>query len=238
MNIFPAIDIYQGKAVRLLHGDYSQMTIYSDDPVAVAKSFKEAGAKFLHLVDLEGAKSGTAPNFDLISRIVKETGLFTQVGGGIRNEDVICNYLNAGISRVILGTIAVTDRDFTSNIVRKYKEKIAIGVDIKDGNVATHGWTEVSTEGAFSFCRELENIGVKTVICTDISKDGAMCGTNRELYKQMSEQFSFDIIASGGVTDMDDVRSLNSMNLYGAILGKAIYTGAINLAEAVSEAQV
>ncbi len=236
MNIFPAIDIFEGKAVRLLHGDYNKMTVFNNDPIAVAKSFKEAGAKFLHLVDLEGAKSGTAPNSELIANIIRETGMFTQVGGGIRSEDTIKKYFDVGVSRVILGTIAVTNRDFTFNIVENYKEKIAIGVDIKNGNVATHGWTEVSNEGAFSFCEELEKIGVKTVICTDISKDGAMAGTNRELYKDMSKKFKFDIIASGGVTDLDDIRVLKSMDLYGAILGKAIYTGALSVSEVIREA--
>lgn len=237
MNIYPAIDLYDGKAVRLLRGDYAQMTVYSDSPVEVAKGFAAAGAKFLHLVDLEGAKTGETPNLELISKIVAETGLFTEVGGGIRSREVIEKYLNAGVSRVILGTVAVTNPAFVREMVAEFGDKIAVGVDIKDGFVATHGWTEVSDSDCFGFCRELANVGVKTIICTDISKDGAMSGTNLPLYQELKQQFSMDIIASGGVTDMGDVRALSAMDVYGAILGKAIYIGGIDLKEAVSEVQ-
>ena len=235
MNLFPAIDLYAGKAVRLYKGDYSQMTVYSDDPVSVAKSFRDAGAEYLHVVDLEGAKTGGTPNLELIGRIVRESGLKTQVGGGVRSEAVIRNYLDAGVLRVILGTVAVTDPDFTRDMVAKYGAGIAVGVDIKDGFVATHGWTTLSDSDCFGFCRELAKIGVRTIICTDVSKDGAMKGTNLPLYRQLREQFDMDIVASGGVSTMDDVRALRDMDVYGAILGKALYTGGIDLAAAIEE---
>ncbi len=236
MNIFPAIDLYDGKAVRLFKGDYAQMTVYSDDPVAVACSFREAGAEYLHVVDLEGAKTGGTPNLELIGRIVRESGLKTQVGGGVRSESVIQSYLDAGVLRVILGTAAVTDPSFTRSMVEKYAAGIAVGVDLRDGFVATHGWTSVSDSDGFGFCRELAGIGVQTIICTDISRDGAMKGTNLPLYKALQEQFSMDIIASGGVSSMDDITALGQMKLYGAILGKALYTGSIDLAAALREA--
>ncbi|MGE4353162.1 MAG: 1-(5-phosphoribosyl)-5-[(5-phosphoribosylamino)methylideneamino]imidazole-4-carboxamide isomerase [Oscillospiraceae bacterium] len=237
MNIFPAIDLYEGQAVRLYKGDYAQKTVYSSDPAAVAKSFRDKGAKYLHVVDLEGARTGGTPNLALIRQIVSESGLNTQVGGGVRSEAVIKAYLDAGVMRVILGTVAVTDPDFTRDMVRKYGDKIAVGVDIKDGFVATHGWTEVSSNDCFGFCRELSGAGVKTIICTDISRDGTMSGTNLPLYRDLRERFSMDIIASGGMTDMRDVLALRDMDVYGAILGKAIYTGGIDLAEAIKEAQ-
>lgn len=233
MNLFPAIDLYNGQAVRLYKGDYAQMTVYSDDPVSVAKSFREAGAEYLHLVDLEGAKTGGTPNLDLIRRIITESGLKVQVGGGIRSEEVISAYLQAGAIRVILGTAAVTDPVFTSNMVKKYKDAIAVGVDIKDGFVATHGWTELSGSDCFGFCRDLADMGVSTIICTDVSKDGAMKGTNLPLYRDLKENFSMNIIASGGVSSLEDVRALRDMDVYGAILGKALYTGGIDLKDAI-----
>lgn len=233
MNLFPAIDLYEGKAVRLYRGNYNEMTVYSSDPVSVAKSFRAAGAEYLHVVDLEGAKTGGTPNLELIRRIVAESGLKTEVGGGVRSNEVIRAYLDAGVMCTILGTAAVTDPEFTRDMVAKYGAAIAVGVDIKDGFVATHGWTEVSDADCFGFCRNLANIGVKTIICTDISKDGAMSGTNLPLYRDLREQFSMDIIASGGVTTLDDVKALADMDVYGAILGKALYTGGIDLAEAI-----
>ena len=233
MNLFPAIDLYEGKAVRLYKGNYNEMTVYSDDPVKVAKYFRDCGAEYLHVVDLEGAKTGGTPNLELIRKIVAESSLKTEVGGGVRSEAVIKAYLYAGVMRVILGTVAVTDPEFTKEMVAKYGAGIAVGVDIKDGFVATHGWTEVSDADCFGFCRNLAEIGVKTIICTDISKDGAMSGTNLPLYRDLREQFDMDIVASGGVTTLDDVRALKEMDVYGAILGKAIYTGGIDLREAV-----
>lgn len=234
MVLFPAIDLYQGKAVRLLRGDYEKMTVYSNDPPEIAKKFKEAGATHLHLVDLEGAKSGETPNLEIIKSILAQTDLFTEVGGGIRSMQVIDRYLTAGVDRVILGTAAVTEEGLVEKAVAQYGDKIAVGVDIKDGCVAIKGWTETSGIDAFAFCEEMQAIGVSTLICTDISKDGMMQGTNRELYRKLSERFSINVIASGGVSSLDDVKALAEMNLYGAIIGKAYYTGAIDLKEAIA----
>ena len=237
MLIYPAIDLYEQQAVRLFKGDYAQKTVYSENPVEVARDFKASGATHIHLVDLEGAKLGTTPNLSVIVNIKKETGLFTEVGGGIRTMEVIDTYLSAGIDRVILGTAAVTDEGFVEKAVAKYGDHIAVGIDIKDGYVAIKGWTEKSQWDAFDFCEKMQKIGVKTMICTDISKDGAMQGTNRELYKTLSEKFDMQIIASGGVSSMEDVKALRQMELYGAIIGKAYYTGAISLKEAIEVAR-
>ena len=233
MELFPAIDLIGGCAVRLVKGDYAQKTVYSENPAEVAKSFAAAGAKYLHVVDLEGAKDGGTPNLETIKNIVEQGGLLVEVGGGIRSEEVIKKYLDAGVFRVILGTAAVQNPAFLEEMVQKYGEKIAVGVDIKDGMVAIKGWTEVSQESCFDFCEKLQKIGVKTIICTDISKDGLLSGTNLELYKELSEKFSVDIVASGGVTTLDDVKKLADMGMYGAILGKALYTGNIDLKSAV-----
>ncbi len=237
MLIFPAIDLYEGQAVRLYKGDYNQKTVYNDNPIEVAYEFQKSGAKQIHLVDLEGAKSGTTPNFDLICDIKSKTGLFCEVGGGIRNMDVIKKYVESGIDRVILGTAAVTEKGFVEEAVAKYGDKIAIGIDIKDGFVAIKGWQENSGINAMDFCEKMQKIGVCTMICTDISKDGAMQGTNRHLYKTLSEKFDMQIVASGGVSSIDDVKSLRQMDIYGAIIGKAYYTGAINLSEAIEVAK-
>ena len=237
MLIYPAIDMYDKKAVRLFKGDYAQMTIYSDNPVDVATDFKNCGATHIHLVDLEGAKDGTTPNFDVVKAIKDTTGLFCEIGGGIRNMDVIDKYINAGIDRVILGTAAVTSPGFVKEAVDKYGEKIAVGIDIKDGFVAIKGWTETSENDAFDFCEKMLNIGVKTIICTDISKDGAMQGTNHELYRELSEKFDIQIIASGGVSSIDDIEKLRKLDIYGAIIGKAYYTKAIDLKEVIEVAK-
>ena len=237
MKIFPAIDLYGGKAVRLYKGDYEQMTVYSDDPVSVALDFKAQGAEWIHLVDLEGARDGDTPNLETVRRIVKESGLKAEVGGGIRSLAVIEKYMEAGVQRVILGTAAVTDPAFLSAAVEKYGEKIAVGVDIKDGCVAIKGWKETSSLEAFEFCKHLESLGVKTVISTDISKDGAMQGANHALYDAMRKELGMQIIASGGVTDISDIKRLAAMQLYGAIIGKAYYTKAISLKEALEVAK-
>lgn len=237
MNIFPAIDLYEGKAVRLLKGDYEKMTIYSDNPAEFAKDFEKQGAKFLHIVDLEGAKSGTTPNLGTIKEIVDASNLFVEVGGGIRSMDVIEKYIDAGVSRVILGTAAVNDEDFLKAALSSYGEKVAVGVDIKDGYVAIKGWTEKSEFSCFDFCKKMQDLGVKTIICTDISKDGAMQGTNHDLYRELSEKFSIDIIASGGVSSLEDVEKLAKLNIYGAIIGKAYYTGAISIKDAIEVAK-
>ena len=233
MYLYPAIDLYEGKAVRLYKGDYNQMTVYSTNPPEVAKLFQLNGATHLHLVDLEGARDGTTSNLPVIEKILQRTNLFTEVGGGIRDLQTAERYLSLGVDRVILGTAAVKDEIFLKQALERYGEKIAVGVDIKDGFVAIRGWTETSTITTDDFFTRMEQLGVKTIICTDISKDGAMQGTNRMLYKTLSEKFSIDLIASGGVSSLDDILALKKMNLHGAIIGKAYYTGAIDLKEAL-----
>ena len=237
MIILPAIDLFEGRAVRLLRGDYARMTVYSDHPEEIGKDFAAKGATHVHLVDLEGAKSGTTPNLDTVLRIRESTGLFCEIGGGIRNMGTVDTYLKAGLDRVILGTAAVEDREFLGKAVTKYGEKIAVGVDVRDGFVAVQGWTENSALHFMDFCREMETIGVKTLICTDISRDGAMRGTNREMYRELSETLRLQITASGGVSSLEDVENLRKLNLYGAIIGKAYYTGDIDLKRAIEISQ-
>ena len=235
MYIYPAIDLYDGKAVRLYKGDYAQMTVYNENPVAVALDFKAAGATHMHLVDLEGAKLGKPANPNVIAGLVKAFGGFVEVGGGIRTMETVESYLSLGVNRVILGTAAVNDPAFLEEALKKHGEKIAVGVDIKDGFVAIKGWTEKSALTAEDFFEKMEKLGVRAIICTDISRDGAMQGTNRELYRSLSQKYSMDLIASGGVSSMEDVVALKAMDIHGAIIGKAYYTGAIELRKAVEE---
>ena len=237
MYIYPAIDLYGGKAVRLFKGEYSQMTVYSDNPVGVARDFAAAGASRIHLVDLEGARIGKPANLSVIADIVKATGLFAEVGGGIRDMKTVESYLAIGVSRVILGTAAVRNPDFLKAALGTYGEKIAVGVDLKDGFVAIKGWTETSEIKAVDFFEKMQILGVKTIICTDISRDGAMKGTNLKLYRELSARFAIDLIASGGVSSMEDVTALAAMGLHGAIIGKAYYVGAVDLKQAVEAAK-
>ncbi len=237
MFIYPAIDLYEGKAVRLFKGDYAQMTVYNENPVAVALDFKDQGAQHIHLVDLEGAKSGTTPNLETVCRLKAASGLFCEVGGGVRTMDVVDAYMAAGLDRVILGTAAVESPDFAAAAANKYGAKIAVGVDIRDGFVAVKGWTEQSALEAFAFCRQLQEMGIQTLICTDISRDGAMKGTNVELYQRLSTELNLNIIASGGVSSLGDVKRLQALNIHGAIIGKAYYTGAVSLREAIEVAR-
>ena len=237
MLIFPAIDLYDGKAVRLYKGDYNQMTVYSENPVEVARDFEKAGASWVHLVDLEGAKNGTTPNLRVVEAIAKSTSLRAEIGGGIRSMGTVKKYFDAGVSRVILGTAALTDEAFLREAVAAYGERIAVGADIKDGKIAIKGWLETSNVDVFDFCQKMSEIGVRTIICTDISKDGAMQGTNHALYRELSERFQMQIVASGGVSSLEDVQKLAALGLYGAIVGKAYYTGAISLPEAIEVAK-
>ena len=211
------------------------MTVYDPQPVNTVRKFQEAGATHLHLVDLEGAKTGQTTNLPTIATLAKETASFIQVGGGIRTMQTIETYLKAGANRVILGTAAVKDPAFAAEAVREFGKAIAVGVDLKDGYVAVSGWTEQSAYTCDEFCLRMQDIGVQTIICTDISRDGAMQGSNQDLYRHLMEKFSMDIIASGGVSSMEDIRSLKAAGMYGAIIGKAYYTGAIDLAVAVRE---
>lgn len=238
MIILPAIDLYHGQAVRLLRGDYENMTVYDPEPVNTAMRFKSSGAEWIHIVDLEGAKSGGTPNIKTIMDIKNSCNLKCETGGGIRDMKTIERYIDSGIDRVILGTSAVTHEGFASEAVKTFgTEHVAVGVDIKNGNVAIKGWLEDSQINAFEFCKRMQDDGVNVIICTDISRDGAMKGTNRELYASMSEKFSMNIIASGGVSTLDDVKALAEMNLYGAIIGKAYYTGAVDLTLAIEAAK-
>ncbi len=237
MKLFPAIDLKDKQVVRLFKGDYNQMTVYGTNPLETAKDFKAKGAEYLHVVDLDGAKDGDNPNFEIVADLAKNSGLKVEIGGGIRNEEIIKKYIDAGVMRVILGTVAISDPEFVAEMVDKYCDKIAVGVDMLDGKVATHGWTTVSEVDGFEFCEKLEKIGVATVICTDISKDGAMQGANHGLYKALSEKFKMDFIASGGVSSIEDVKTLSKMKIHGAIIGKAYYIGAIDLIEAIEVAK-
>ena len=233
MKLFPAIDLIDGKAVRLVRGDYNQMTVYSDSPLDVAKGFCADGASWLHVVDLEGARDGSTPNIETVKTLIRESGLMVEIGGGIRTMETVKTYVEAGASRVIIGTAAVTDPAFLDEALRAYGDKSAVGVDIRDGMVAIKGWREISQLDCFDFCESLQQKGVQTVICTDISKDGLLGGTNLELYRKLTDRFTIQFTASGGVSSLDDVRKLNEMGLYGAILGKALYTGALELSAAL-----
>jgi len=237
MILLPAIDLYEKMAVRLYKGDYANMTVYSKNPIEVARDFESKGAKYIHMVDLQGAKDGTTPNLSVVEQVAKETSLFVEIGGGIRNMETVQRYLDAGVSRVILGTAAVNDEAFLRAAVEKHGQRIAVGADVKDGCIAIRGWLEKSAVTLDEFLQSMEALGVKNVICTDISRDGAMRGTNLELYKVLSEKYKLDITASGGVSDLEDIRKLRQMNLYGAIIGKAYYTGAIDLKEALEAAK-
>lgn len=237
MKLFPAIDLYEHKAVRLFKGDYKQMTVYNDDPVAVARDFARQGAKYIHVVDLEGAKTGVPAHLDVVERIAKETDLFVEIGGGIRNMQTVDAYVSVGADRVILGTAAVTDEEFLKAALKKYGEKIAVGADVADGKIAIKGWLEKSRYGLEEFLSHIQDLGVSTVICTDVSKDGAMQGLNVELYAQMTRTYRLNVIASGGVSSMEDVERLAKADVYGAIIGKAYYIGAIDLKKAIEVAQ-
>ena len=237
MIIYPAIDLYEGKAVRLKRGDYAQMTVYNDDPAAVAKNFKKAGATAVHIVDLEGARDGSPANSDVIKQIAAGFGLFIQVGGGIRTAETVEKYLDIGVKRVILGTAAVSEKGFLAEIAGAFGEAIAVSADVKDGLIAIKGWTEVSSLDLMGFCRIVEDVGVKTLICTDISKDGLLGGANVELYRALRQNLKISIIASGGVSSIQEIEALAAAGVDGAIIGKALYTGDIDLAAAIEAAE-
>lgn len=238
MYILPATDLYDGKVVRLYKGDYNQMTVYSEKPLQIAREFADCGAEYLHVVDLEGARDGTTPNRRVVEKLVEKSGMSIEIGGGIRTEDTVRTYIDMGVERVILGTSAVTDPVFLEKMIDRYADQIAVGVDLADGFVAIKGWTEQSEVSADAFFEHLQRMGVRTVICTDISKDGTLSGTNLQLYKSLSETYDMQLIASGGISTLDDIVALREMDLYGAILGKAIYTGDLDLKDAVKLARV
>ena len=237
MIILPAIDLYEKKAVRLFKGRYDQMTVYSDNPIEIARDFESCGAAYVHVVDLEGAKDGTTPNLEIVKQIARETGLKVEIGGGIRDMKTVEKYISAGVNRIIIGTAAVTDEAFLCRAASEYGNKIAVGADVRDGFIAIKGWLEKSEYSLENFLDYIQQKGITTVICTDISKDGAMKGTNLEFYRKLSERYSLNIIASGGVSSVNDIKQLRKMNLYGAIIGKAYYTDAVNLKEAIEVAK-
>ena len=237
MLIFPAIDLYEGKAVRLLKGDYAKMTVYSEHPEEIAKDFIAQGASHIHIVDLEGAKSGQTPNFETVLRIKETSQAFCEIGGGVRSMEVVQKYIEAGLDRVILGTAALTNEALVKEAADRFREKIAVGLDLRDGFVSVKGWTETSSVNAFDFCEKMRSLGIQILICTDISKDGAMQGTNRKLYQDLANAFDLRFVASGGVSSLEDVEALKEMGLYGAIIGKAYYTGAVDLKKAVEVAE-
>lgn len=238
MLIFPAIDLYGGQAVRLVRGDYAQMTVYSPDPAAVARDFKAQGAEWIHMVDLEGARDGATPNLGAVLAAKAASGLKIEAGGGIRTMETIRTYLEAGIDRVILGTAAVTDPSFAAEAAKAWPGRVAVGVDMRDGYPAVRGWTQAASIPAVRFCEQMQRAGIGTLIVTDISRDGMMGGTNRALYRELSASLSLRLIASGGVSSLADVRSLAAMGLYGAVIGKAYYTGAVDLKQAIAAAAV
>lgn len=237
MEIFPAIDLLGGKVVRLFQGDYGQSQIYGDNPADYAKQFEQQGAKYLHLVDLDGAKEGAPQNFEIVKDIAKSTSLFIELGGGIRNEETVNQCFEAGVGRVILGTAALQNPAFVKSMAAKHGGKIAVGVDARDGLVAVEGWLKTSTTNSYDFCKEMQNAGVEYIIYTDISRDGAQAGANLEVYEKLAELRGLNITASGGVSSLSDVAALRSMGLYAAILGKALYAGTVKLEDALQTAK-
>lgn len=232
MQILPAIDIFEKKAVRLFKGDYAQMTIYGE-PLDMARSFEEKGASYIHLVDLEGARAGESSNFETVKNVISSVSVPCEIGGGIRNIQTVDKYVSVGADRIILGTSAVSDKAFLKEAVSEFGKKIAVGVDARDGIVSISGWTQLSGISTLDFIGEMLSLGIDTIICTDISKDGALSGTNTDLYREILAKYKLKLIASGGVTSIDDVRELRECGAYGAIMGKAIYNGNIDLAEAI-----
>lgn len=235
MQIFPAIDLSGGQVVRLYQGDYDKMTVYGTEPCAVAKAFLEAGAKYLHVVDLDGARDGTLANLSPIADIVRQGGLYIEVGGGIRTEERIAQYLELGVNRCILGTVAVKDFDFTAHVAQTYGNQIAVGVDARDGYVAINGWKELSQEKGLEFCRRLYAAGVQTIIYTDISRDGAEQGTNLQVYQELAKISGLQVTASGGISSLEELRQLQKIGTHAAILGKALYTGRLDLKTVIEE---
>lgn len=237
MKIFPAIDLMSGNVVRLSKGDYNSMNTYSSNPSEITRTFISQGAECLHIVDLDGAKSGSPTNFDAIKSIVEQGNLFIEVGGGIRDEKRIYDYLSMGVSRVILGTVALTDFDFTCDMIKKYRDRIAVGVDARDGMVAVGGWLETSTQNSVDFCKRLSDVGVGGIIYTDISKDGMLSGTNLDIYKTLSQIEGLNIVASGGISFEEEIIALKKMGIFGAIVGKAIYENLLDLEKVIKLAK-
>lgn len=237
MKIFPAIDLLNEKVVRLYQGDYEQQEVFGEDPVAFAQSFEEKGAKYLHLVDLDGAKDGELRYFSIAEKIVANTNLFVEVGGGIRDEATIERCLAAGVHRVIIGTLPQKNPTLAKQLIEKYGDKIAVGVDARDGKVAVEGWLETTETDAFDFCKELAAWGTKTIIFTEISRDGTGQGINIPLYQQLLQIQGVEFVASGGVATLADITALKQIGIPSAIVGKALYKGTLTLEEVLKEAE-
>ena len=231
MIIFPAIDIKDNKCVRLLQGDFDKVNVYGNDPSLMAKKWEDKGAKFLHMVSLNGARGEGNVNDESIKKLLSTVNIPIQMGGGIRSKERVKELLDLGVNRVILGSVAIKDKELLKDLISQYKEKIVVSVDAKNGKVAAQGWEEVSDINSLDFCKELEKIGVKTIVYTDISKDGMMIGPNFDIYEKLSKETNLDIIASGGVTSIEDVKKLKAMDLYGVIIGKSLYENKIDLKE-------
>ena len=231
MIIFPAIDIKDNKCVRLLQGDFDKVNVYGNDPSLMAKKWEDKGAKFLHIVSLNGARGEGNVNDESIKKLLSTVNIPVQMGGGIRSKERVKELLDLGVNRVILGSVAIKDKELLKDLISQYKEKIVVSVDAKNGKVAAQGWEEVSDINSLDFCKELEKIGVKTIVYTDISKDGMMIGPNFDIYEKLSKETNLDIIASGGVTSIEDVKKLKAMDLYGVIIGKSLYENKIDLKE-------
>ena len=237
MRRYPAIDIIDGACVRLVQGDYSQKTKFADDPCEIAVRWQNEGGEFIHIVDLDGARNGEMPNFDLIVRIADKLNIPIEVGGGVRNMECVEKYLDNGVNRVIIGTSALSNPDFVKEAVAKYGERIVVGIDAKDGMVAVNGWEEVSTTSAIDLAKQMEKIGVKTIIYTDIATDGMLKGPNVKAMEEMTEAVSIDVVASGGVSSVDDIEKLKGTGVEGAIVGKALYTDTLCLNDAINAAE-
>ena len=237
MLIFPAIDLRDGQVVRLVEGDYDRMTVYGNDPLSVAKAYREAGAEYLHVVDLDAAKDGAQKNLAVIEKLAAESGLRLEVGGGVRDEASAKRYLDAGVSRVILGSAAIENPAFMEALAKRYPGQVAAGVDAKNGFVAIHGWKTITDMIAYDFVESLPRRGIDTVIYTDISRDGKLQGPNVSAYERLSKIKNLNIVASGGVSSPEDITALSRLNLYAAIIGKALYDGRITLEAALKVAQ-
>ncbi len=234
MIIFPAIDIKDNKCVRLLQGDFDKVSVYGDDPSIMAKNWQNSGAEFIHMVSLNGARGEGKINDESIRKVLDTIDIPIQIGGGVRTKERVKELLDMGVNRVIVGSMAIKNIELLKQLVDEYKEKIVVSIDAKNGKVAIQGWEEVSDINSVELCKSLEKIGVKTIVYTDISKDGMLIGPNFDIYEKLSKETNLHIIASGGVTCMEDIKRLKNMNLYGAIIGKALYENKIELKEVLS----
>jgi phosphoribosylformimino-5-aminoimidazole carboxamide ribotide isomerase len=233
MEIIPAIDIRSGRCVRLYQGDYKQETVFDEDPVAAALIWYSQGARWLHIIDLDGAIAGEPQNIAAVTQIIKETGLSIELGGGIRQEDVAERLLHQGVSRIILGTAAIEDRELVDKLCQRFGEAIAVSLDARDGKIAIHGWQKDTVVEVLQLSREMVDAGVRRLICTDIRRDGTLTEPNFDMIKRLITQTNVPVIVAGGISRLEHLRRIKELGAEGAIIGKALYTGDINLAEAI-----